>query len=72
MSAFPKISIITTVKNGGKTLEKAIESLIAQNYPNLEYIVMDGASTDNTVEIIKKYEKFITYWTSENDKNNAM
>ena len=56
MSFYPKISVITPVKNSKVMLEKAIKSLIAQNYPNLEYIVIDGASTDGTIEIIKKYE----------------
>lgn len=68
----PKISIITPVKNGVKTLEKAIQSLLAQNYPNLEYIVIDGASTDGTLEIIKKYRSDIAYFESADDRSNVI
>lgn len=72
MNNFPKISVITPVKNGAATLEKTIQSLIDQNYPNLEYIIIDGASTDGTLEIIEKYKNFINYFESEDDKNNAI
>jgi len=63
-----KITLITASYNSATTLEETIKSVIAQNYPLLEYIVIDGASTDNTIEIIKKYEKHITKWVSEKDK----
>lgn len=63
-----KISIITTVYNGIDTIEKTIESVIRQNYPNLEYIVVDAASTDGTDKILNKYSKYITYLISEPDK----
>ncbi|NBV06470.1 MAG: glycosyltransferase [Proteobacteria bacterium] len=69
---FPKITIITPVKNAVTTLEKAIESLIRQNYPNLEYIIIDGASTDGTLDIIKKYENNISYWQSSDDGSNII
>lgn len=69
---FPKITVVTPVKNSVNTLEKAIKSLIKQNYPNLEYIVLDGGSTDGTLEIIKKYENFISHWESKNDGGNVM
>ncbi len=68
MNYYPKISIITPVRNNVKTLEKTIQSVIAQNYPNLEYIVIDGASNDGSVDIIKKYEKNISYWHSIADE----
>jgi glycosyltransferase involved in cell wall biosynthesis len=64
----PKITIITPVFNGGSYLEETILSVINQGYPNLEYIIIDGGSTDGTVDIIKKYEKHLAYWVSEPDK----
>ncbi|MDF1549850.1 MAG: glycosyltransferase family 2 protein [Bacteroidales bacterium] len=63
----PLVSIITTVKNGEKHLEQCIQSVINQDYKNIEYIMIDGGSTDNTIDIIKKYEKNISYWISEKD-----
>lgn len=63
----PKISIVTPSFNQGEFLEECIDSILSQNYPNLEYIIMDGGSTDNSVEIIKKYEKYLTYWRSGRD-----
>lgn len=62
-----KISIVTPNFNGSQYLEKTILSVIEQNYPNLEYIIIDGESTDGSVEIIKKYEKYLSYWISEPD-----
>jgi len=67
MNDFPKISIITPTYNQAAYIESTIMSIIGQNYPNLEYIIIDGGSTDGTVEIIKKYEKHIAYWISEKD-----
>ena len=60
-----KISIITAVFNGEKYLEQTIKSIINQTYKNFEYIIIDGGSTDGTLEIIKKYEDKISYWISE-------
>lgn len=68
---FPKISIVTASYNQGQFIEETIQSVLNQNYPNLEYIVIDGGSTDNSVEIIKKYEQHFTYWVSEKDKGQA-
>jgi glycosyltransferase involved in cell wall biosynthesis len=68
---YPKISIVTPNYNGGQFLEETILSVIGQNYPNLEYIIIDGGSTDNSVEIIKKYEKHLAYWVSEKDKGQS-
>lgn len=68
---YPKISVVTISYNQGIYLEGCIQSVLGQNYPNLEYIVIDGGSSDNSVDIIKKYEKKLTYWCSEPDKGPA-
>jgi len=65
----PLITIVTAVYNGEKYLEETIQSVINQTYPNVEYIIIDGGSTDGTIDIIKKYEEYIDYWVSEKDKN---
>jgi len=64
----PLISIITVVFNGEKYLEETIQSVINQSYDNVEYIIIDGGSTDGTLDIIKKYESQIDYWVSEGDE----
>ena len=64
---YPKITIVTPNYNLGAYLEHTILSVIGQGYPNLEYIIIDGGSTDNSLEIIKKYEKHLAYWVSEPD-----
>jgi acetyltransferase-like isoleucine patch superfamily enzyme len=63
----PLITVVTVVYNGSKALEETILSVINQTYQNIEYIIVDGATTDNTLEIIKKYEDKIDYWISESD-----
>ncbi len=63
----PLISIITVVKNNEKFLEETIKSVLQQNYQNFEYIIIDGGSNDNTLEIINKYKDKIDYWISEDD-----
>jgi len=63
----PLLSVITVVRNGEEHLERTIRSVINQSYDNIEYIIIDGASTDGTVDIIKKYEDLIDYWMSEPD-----
>ena len=67
----PKISIITPSYNQGTYLEETIRSVLLQNYPNLEYIIIDGGSTDDTVKVIKKYERWIAYWESTPDKGQS-
>jgi glycosyltransferase involved in cell wall biosynthesis len=67
LSNFPKISIVTPSFNQANFLEATINSVITQNYPNLEYIIIDGGSSDGSVEIIKKYERYLHFWCSEPD-----
>jgi glycosyltransferase involved in cell wall biosynthesis len=71
MIHLPKISIVTPSFNQGMFLEKTILSVLEQGYPNLEYIIIDGGSSDNSVEIIKKYEKHLAYWESEPDQGQS-
>lgn len=68
---FPRISIITPSYNQVQFLEGTILSILNQNYPNLEFIIIDGGSTDSSIDIIRKYEKYITYWVSEPDKGQS-
>jgi glycosyltransferase involved in cell wall biosynthesis len=70
----PKISIITVVYNGADVLEGTIKSVLAQTYPNIEYLIIDGKSKDTTLAIIEKYAPQLAFWSSESDKGlyNAM
>lgn len=71
VESHPRISIVTPSFNQGKFLEETILSVLDQNYPNLEYFVMDGGSTDNSVEIIQKYASRLTYWESKPDRGQS-
>jgi glycosyltransferase involved in cell wall biosynthesis len=64
----PLISIITVVLNAAGTLERTIESVVRQSFANYEFLVIDGGSTDGTLEVVRKYESSITYWCSEPDR----
>ena len=66
-TSYPKITIVTPNYNCVAFLETTIKSILDQNYPNLEYIIIDGGSTDGSVEIIRKYESQLAYWVSEKD-----
>lgn len=68
---WPRISIVTPNYNYGQFIEETIRSVLLQGYPNLEYIIIDGGSTDNSVEIIKKYEPWLAYWVSEPDRGQS-
>lgn len=64
---WPRITLVTAVRNGARYLEDTIRSIVDQGYPNLEYIVVDGVSTDGTLEIIRKYETQLSWWVSQPD-----
>jgi GT2 family glycosyltransferase len=69
--ACPKITIVTPSYNQGQYIEATIRSVLLQGYPKLEYIIMDGGSTDNSVEIIRRYESWLTHWVSEPDNGQS-
>jgi glycosyltransferase involved in cell wall biosynthesis len=69
--SFPRISIVTPSYNQAQFLPETIDSVLGQNYPNLDYIIMDGGSTDGSVEIIKRHEKHLTFWCSQTDNGQA-
>jgi glycosyltransferase involved in cell wall biosynthesis len=67
----PRITIITPSYNQGIFLEETLRSVLLQGYPDLEYVVVDGGSTDDSVSIIRKYEQWLTHWVSEKDRGQA-
>ncbi len=68
---FPRISVIIPSYNQGQFLEMTLRSILNQEYPNTEIIIMDGGSTDGTVDVLKRYERYVSYWVSEPDKGQA-
>jgi hypothetical protein len=70
-ATWPRISIVTPSYNQGPYLEETLRSVLLQGYPNLEYIVQDGGSTDDSVEILRKYSPWLSHWSSERDGGQA-
>ena len=72
MQLQPTFSIITITYNAVRLVEQTLLNVLSQSYPNIEYIVIDGGSTDGTVDIIRRYESGLAYWVSEPDKGIYM
>jgi glycosyltransferase involved in cell wall biosynthesis len=67
----PRISIVTPSYNQGQFIERSILSVLNQNYPNTELIIIDGGSDDESLDILKKYDDYITFWVSEPDRGQS-
>ncbi|MCP4421055.1 MAG: glycosyltransferase, partial [Chloroflexi bacterium] len=67
----PRITVVTPSYNQGQFIEATIRSVLLQQYPNVEFIIMDGGSTDDTVEIIRRYDSWLAHWVSEPDRGQS-
>jgi glycosyltransferase involved in cell wall biosynthesis len=70
-SSIPRISIVTPSLNQARFLDETIDSVLSQGYSNLEYLVIDGGSEDGSIEIIKRYSRYLYYWVSEKDRGQT-
>jgi hypothetical protein len=68
---WPRLSVVMPTYNRARFLEEAVRSVLLQGYPNLQYIIIDGGSTDGSIEILRKYDRWISYWTSEPDQGSV-
>jgi glycosyltransferase involved in cell wall biosynthesis len=71
VAPWPRVSIVTPSYNQGQFIEETIRSILLQGYPDLEYIIIDGGSTDNTLDVIRQYEQWTAYWVSEPDRGQS-
>lgn len=69
--SLPRITIVTPSFNQGQYIEQTIDSVLSQGYDNLDFMIIDAGSTDETVEVIKKYERYLSYWVSEKDNGQS-
>lgn len=70
-SSWPRISVVTPTRNQGQFIEETIRSVLLQGYPNVEYIIIDGTSTDQTINVVERYADWLTYWISEPDRGQV-